>query len=134
MAISYVLTAQVEDTSSQVNVTIIRKGRLAGCANKWKLWLNGEELCKIRNSSYCEVTTNTDSLNLVGKAVGVGTVVAFQWALQTSKVFSFTDLNRKEYFFSAKLAVEDGLQFVEFTMIEEEEARKLMERANRRSD
>ncbi len=132
--ISYSPTfAQQDNPETQIKVTVIRKGNFAGSANKWRLWLNGEELCKIRNSSYCETTVSSDTLSFAGKAVGIGTAVAFQWALQKDKVFSFSNLDKPEYFFLAKLVAEKGLQFVKFTMLGEAEAKKLLKKAKKKS-
>lgn len=128
------LIAQENHPENEIKITIIRKGSIAGSANKWKLWVNGEELCKIKNSSYCETIVKTNSLSFIGKAVGIGTAVAFQWALQKSKAFEFDNLDQPEYYFRAKLAAEKGLQFVEFTMIDIEEAKKLLKKAKRKSE
>ena len=112
--------------SNAIKVIVIREKQFAGSANKWQLWLNGTELCALKNDSYCKATIKCDSIVLAGKAVGLGTLVGMQALLQEVEPFKVKPLDKKEYYFIARLGSKKGIQIVEYKEIEKVQALKLM--------
>ena len=94
---AFALNAQESHAPNEVKVIIIRKGSIAGSANKWKLWLNGEELCKIKNSSYCETTVATDSLSFVGKYLTTLSQQCVRQSREQNKANAITDYGASCY-------------------------------------
>lgn len=122
------LNEEQSTDSNEIKITVIRKGRFTGSANKWKIWLNSEVLCKLKNSSYYETTVAVDSLCLIGTAVGLAKINWLNLALEKRRLFCFKNLERSEYFFKVKM----GKRSLEFVMIEEEEAKKMLKRVKRK--
>ena len=122
--ITNVLNSQVIEDSTNVNVTVIREKNFAGSAVNWKINMNGEFFTKLENGKYCTKTISCDSIALVGKVVGAE--AGWGLLLQKENTYVVKPLDKKDYYFIAKLGSSKGMQIIKYTSIDKAEAEAII--------